>query len=256
MLNKWKPDLHLCPQINWWEPQSFCQLPQVINLCVFFQGLCAISAATSSPHHISPTRFSVKVMMCIISSFLSFKRKKMILVDLCFLQVESLCVLPAAYRIKPTPSSMMYKIFQTLVPPYTVSFHFPQCSCHWASKSSTNTPSSCNIQFSLSLKAFPTSAPRVSVILSVILSQPEGSHLCKPCLPPPGKPCAPFNDSTKLCSYLLMTLISFYYFFTCISLPLDYNNFFNHMNCCVSTKSFYKAWLVIDIQEITSNHQI
>lgn len=58
-----------------WEPQSYCQLPPVINLCVFFQSLCPISAATVGPHHNSPTRFSVKVMMCIISSFLSFKRK-------------------------------------------------------------------------------------------------------------------------------------------------------------------------------------
>lgn len=94
-------------------------------------------------------------------AFFHSKEKKMILVDLCFLLVESLCLLPAAYRIKPTLSSMMHKIFQTLVPPYTVSCHFPQCCCHWASKSSTNTPSFCNIQSFLSLKAFPTSAPRV-----------------------------------------------------------------------------------------------
>lgn len=124
-----------------------------------------ISAATVGPHHISPTRFSVKVMMCIISSFLSFKQKKMILADFFSLGSKPLFV---TWCLQNKTYTLQYDVqdFSNSGLTLYCLLHFPQCSCHWASKSSTNAPSSCNIQSFLSLTASPTSAPTVSVIFS------------------------------------------------------------------------------------------
>lgn len=63
-----------------------------------------------------------------ISRFPFFKRKKK--KDHVTSQIESLHSLPSTHTIKPKLLSITSKVFQTLVPPLTVSCHLPQCSCH------------------------------------------------------------------------------------------------------------------------------
>lgn len=108
--------------------------PQCIHIKMFFLLLIClgppISTPTENPLHVTG---AIDIALQLVSlsrpsyisslDFLSSKEKQLIPL---LLRLKA----SAAHRIKSKLASMMYKTFQTLAPPYTISCHFPQYSCH------------------------------------------------------------------------------------------------------------------------------